>query len=130
MVLLAGTPSEDKLKLVEGIPSQSKLFYSRKTLMLEFHAGDMHTEYSQRDPHFNEVVAISKSGKPIKMWLQDKGPGSDWGPLYKLIVNGETIVSYAETVKSKSFSKTFGTVIGLILVFTSIFDFTRRRNKK
>lgn len=129
IVLVAGTPSEDKLKLLEGIPTQSKTFYSQKRLTLQFNVGDKHTQYSSSDPHFNEVLEVSKSGVPVKLWIQDKGPGSDWGPLYKLSTKDKTIVSYDETVKSKSFSKTFGTILGLILVIFGASDLIRRRKK-
>lgn len=110
--LIMGTPSEDKLKLVEGVPSQSKLFYSRKEQNVQFKVADILTQYSQNEPHFAEVVAVSKSEKPVKLWVEEKG---DWGALYKLAQDDQTIVSYAESVKSKESSKKFATIFGGII---------------
>ncbi len=126
MFLIAGTPPEDKLKLLEGIPTKSKLYYSSKSLVLQFYVGDKYTQYSQGDPHFRDVVAIVKSGTPVKLWIEDKG---EWGPLCKLTANDQTIVSYEEAMKGRGFGKMVAGVLGSILAIVGGLDLFKSKKK-
>ncbi len=116
---------ESKLKLLEGVPTELKLTESsRNGQSLDFDLGDLHLDYAERKPHYGEMRAILMTGEPVKVWVETEGYNNKYGKIYKMTFEDAPVVTYAESVKSQSESKTYATIascvflaIGLVSLF-------------
>ena len=97
---------ENELTMVEGNPVDAKLTtFTRRgtdTFVVGFTINGFHTEYSSKDPQYDEVLAAVKNGGPLKMWVSTKQetlfPRNGWVPLYGLKRGDKVILTYKDVV--------------------------------
>jgi hypothetical protein len=114
-----GTTPEAELTLARGTPILERLSKSGDgDLYLKFSVAGYRTEYSSRDPNFEEVLDLVQKARPLRVWVSTKGETlferDGWVPLYKLAEGDRMVVEYESVVARKSAASLL--VVALILL--------------
>jgi hypothetical protein len=120
----SGLVPEKQLTLVEGTPSNVKVWSRRKRAgsieCMKFTVGGYETYISEYHPKYDAVRSAVRGGGPLKVWLETKKKYSgDDRPLYKLMAGSRMVVSYEDTVQERSKEHGSSLVVGIALVVMS-----------
>ncbi len=140
---LYGTTAENELTLVTGVAKNVRLTeipgrFGAKSQVATFSVGNYQTEYGSGSPKYDAVLAAIRSGKPVQLWVSTKKetlfPRAGWVPLYKLSMQGEPVVTYAEVIENKEDDSQStlivgGALLGLGLIGTCRCFYNRGRFK-
>ncbi len=102
---------EKNLKLIQGVPTDPKVWYEKAdedTIdSVTFSVQKTKVIYKASDDHFKEILALAQAQKPMKVWIPpDDGESIDGNmPIYKLMVNNKTVLSYQEKFEERKSSK-------------------------
>lgn len=116
--------SENELTLVEGTPSNVKVWARRKRAgsieCMKFSVGGYETYISEYHPKYEAVRSAVQGGGPLKVWLETKQKYTDnERPLYKLMAGSRMIVTHDDTAQEKSQGHHSRLVVGIALMVMS-----------
>jgi hypothetical protein len=118
-----GITREDDLTLAEGVAADVERTQSARgtTHFVRFTVGRYRIIYGSDKPKFYDVVGMVESGQPMQIWVSTRRETlfrlTDLVPLYKLYDGNRAVLTYEETVASKS-EQSWLFLVGGLALFT------------
>jgi len=140
---LPGTTPENELTYVKGVPTaatQTKITSLRRgqQSVVEWTIAPYQFNWASGDPHYDEVVSVLASGRPLEVWFSTKRESavlklnSALVRLYKMRADGRQIISYSEAaeVSENNALLIIGGVIAALGAFALLINWQQLQNMK
>ncbi len=129
--------SESDLKVFQGIPSRihetTKEFEKKEPVTtIDFHVGELHTQWTSENIKYQDVFAAVKSKKPIEIGAEmDKSKPDNFGHIYKLSVENKPVLTYDDTCLTLHETKKWGIISGCVcFLIAAVIAIYFRKNLK